>query len=213
MKLYSDTVTKLLWNTLTKLMSTDVFNSFRLVGGTSLSLQLGHKESVDIDLFTDSEYGSIDFPLLESKLVKIFTYVDSPVIDVVGTGQSYFIGNNENDSVKLDLYYTEPFVFPCIVEQNIRFASINEVVAMKLETIAGGGRKKDFWDIHELLNVYSMDEMIDFYLLRYPYGLSKDKLLQKVVDFSLAEDDFTPNCYKGKVWELIKLDLVNEVHK
>ena len=61
MRLHLNTVTNLLWNTLQKLMSIEEFNSFRLVGGTSLSLKLGHRESVDIDLFSDSEYGSIDF--------------------------------------------------------------------------------------------------------------------------------------------------------
>lgn len=211
MKLYLGTVTELLWDSLTKIMSADEFNPFVLVGGTSLSLQLGHRESVDIDLFTDSEYGSIDFNMLEKKLNDIFTYVEPPSVDIVGTGQSYFVGNNGIDSVKLDLYYTDRFVFPFIVEHNIRFASIEDVAAMKLETIADGGRKKDFWDIHELLNKYSIDEMIEFYLNRYPYGLSKDKLLQKVVDFSASEDDFTPNCYRGKAWELIKLDLIKEV--
>jgi len=108
--------------------------------------------------------------------------------------------------VKLDLFYTDPFVFPVILEQNIRFSSIEEVVAMKFEVIANGGRKKDFWDIHELLETYTLDEMIDFYLKRNPYGYSKDELLAKTIDFSKAEDDFTPNCYKEKVWELIKLD-------
>ena len=61
MGLHLNSVTNLLWNTLQKLMSIEEFNSFRLVGGTSLSLKLGHRESVDIDLFSDSEYGSIDF--------------------------------------------------------------------------------------------------------------------------------------------------------
>jgi len=63
--LHLNTVSDLLWDSLNKLMSVKEFNSFRIVGGTSLSLQLGHRESVDIDLFTDSEYGSIDFDKLE----------------------------------------------------------------------------------------------------------------------------------------------------
>ncbi|MET0636938.1 MAG: nucleotidyl transferase AbiEii/AbiGii toxin family protein [Chitinophagaceae bacterium] len=42
-------------------MNSPVFQPFRLVGGTSLSLQLGHRESVDIDFFTNADYGSIDF--------------------------------------------------------------------------------------------------------------------------------------------------------
>jgi hypothetical protein len=192
-------------------MNAEEFDSFSLVGGTSLSLRLGHRESVDIDLFTDAEYGSLDFDLLETKLDQLFPYVDKPFVDIVGMGKSYFIGNDENELVKLDLFYTDQFVYPTEVDQGIRFSGLEEIAAMKLEVISTGGRKKDFWDIHELLNMYSLDEMIDFYLKRNPYGLSKDELLQKIIDFSAAEDDFTPNCFRQKVWELIKLDIQKSV--
>jgi len=76
MKLYLNTVSDLLWLTLQKLMSIDNFNSFRLVGGTSLSLQLGHRKSVDIDMFTDAEYGTIDFAKLEAVLRSNFPYIE-----------------------------------------------------------------------------------------------------------------------------------------
>ncbi len=59
-------------------------------------------------------------------------------------GKSYFIGNGKNDLVKLDLFYTDPFIYPYLVEKDVRFASIEEIVAMKLEVIANGGRKKEF---------------------------------------------------------------------
>lgn len=194
-------------------MKIDEFNCFRLVGGTSLSLQLGHRESIDIDLFTDKDYGTIDFSMLEAKLVETFPYVDYQRIELVGMGKSYFIGNNKHELIKLDLFYTDTFVFPIIHKQNIRFSSIEEVIAMKLEIIANGGRKKDFWDIHELLNKFTLEEMIEFYLKRNPYSYSKDDLLSKMIDFSNAEDDFTPNCYRGKAWELIKLDFEKLVNK
>jgi len=80
----------------------------------------------------------------------------------------------------IDLFYTDPFVFPCIVEQNIRFSSVEEVVAMKFEVIAQGGRKKDFWDIHELLEKYTLNDMIDFYIKRNPYGDTKKELLNQI---------------------------------
>lgn len=56
--------------------------------------------------------------------------------------------------------------------------------------------------------------MIDFYIKRNPYGYSKNELLTQIVDFSVAEDDFTLNCYKDKDWEILKLDfeeLINEI--
>ena len=206
MKLHTNTVSLLLWDTLNKLMALEVFNPFRMVGGTALSLQLGHRESVDIDLFTDSAYGSIDFREIEQILKSNFSYVDFHMNETIGLGKSYFIGNNENELVKLDLFYTDPFVFPLISAQNIRLASLEEIAAMKMEVIAQNGRKKDFWDVHELLEKFSLNEILDFYLKRNPYGYSKEELLFKVIDFETAENDFTPNCFRGKVWELIKLD-------
>lgn len=213
MTLYLNTVSDLLLDALKKLMSIEAFNSFRIVGGTSLSLQLGHRESVDIDLFTDSEYGSLDFTILEEILFKTFSYVETISVGPVGMGKSYFIGDNKENLVKLDLFYTDSFVFPCVIEQNIRFSSLEEVAAMKFEVIAQGGRKKDFWDIHELLERYTLDRLIDFYLKRNPFGFTKDEILIKVIDFSVADNDFTPNCFRDKDWEIIKLDFEELVEK
>lgn len=61
--LYWNTVNTHLKEYLLTLMKLPSFADFRLVGGTALSLHLGHRMSVDIDLFTDKEYGSIDFEI------------------------------------------------------------------------------------------------------------------------------------------------------
>ncbi|WP_233357654.1 nucleotidyl transferase AbiEii/AbiGii toxin family protein [Haloflavibacter putidus] len=192
-------------------MTIEEFNSFRLVGGTALSLQLGHRESIDIDLFTDAEYGSIDFSSLEEILNDIFPYVVTSAVGEVVFGRSYFVGKDEHNAFKLDMYYTEPFAFPIVEEGNIRLASNEEIAAMKFEVIANVGRKKDFWDIHELLDIFTLEQMLDFYEQRNPYGATREELLIQCIDFSLAEDDLTPNCYKDKVWELIKIDIEEQV--
>ena len=179
MKLYLNTVSDLLWDSLKLLMQTKEFNDFRIVGGTSLSLQLGHRESVDIDLFTDVEYGTVDFKILEKKLDELFPHVEYPTVEEVGMGKSYFIGNNKTDLVKLDLFYTEKFIFPILKEEGVRFSTIEEIAAMKLEVIANGGRKKDFWDLHELKDIYSIGEMIDFYIQRNPYGANRNEIIKQ----------------------------------
>ncbi len=61
--LHYETVSPMLKDVLTELMENELFVLFRLVGGTNLSLRYGHRKSVDIDLFTDAEYGSLDFIL------------------------------------------------------------------------------------------------------------------------------------------------------
>ena len=76
MMLYYNTVNQLLRETLDLLMKAETFKDFRLVGGTALSLQLGHRESVDIDLFSDVSYGNIDFDAIDLFLNQHFQYVD-----------------------------------------------------------------------------------------------------------------------------------------
>jgi hypothetical protein len=61
MIIHYNTVTPLLKEVLDILLKEEIFAPFRLVGGTNLSLRLGHRMSDDIDLFTDAEYGSLDF--------------------------------------------------------------------------------------------------------------------------------------------------------
>lgn len=60
MKLHKETVSPNLLMILEKLMSSEVFRDFTLVGGTALSLQRGHRRSIDIDMFTDVEYPNMD---------------------------------------------------------------------------------------------------------------------------------------------------------
>jgi hypothetical protein len=78
--LYYNTVNDLLKNSLITLMTIPLFQNFRLVGGTALSLQIGHRESIDIDLFSDAAYGTINFEEIETLLRANFNYVDSSTV-------------------------------------------------------------------------------------------------------------------------------------
>lgn len=210
-KLHYNTVTPLLKSILEKLMEANEFAQFRLVGGTALSLYCGHRMSVDIDLFTEAEYGTIDFQDIEDYLVKQFTYVDFNNLPV-GMGKSYFIGNDSQNAIKLDLYYTEPFIDDVIEVDAIRMATIEEIIAMKIDVIQRTGRKKDYWDLHELKDQYNIKDMLGFHLKRYPYTHNKKQILNNFVDFEEANDDFDPVCLRDKYWEFIKLDLIDFVN-
>ena len=88
-------------------------------------------------------------------------------------------------------------------------ASKEEIAAMKLELIGRGGRKKDFWDVHELLDSMSIHDMLSYYEKRYPYGHTKENLIQSLTKFDSADDDFDPDCLRQKHWDLIKLDFLD----
>lgn len=205
--LFWNTVTPLLKTALTKMMDNGPFQQFRLVGGTSLCLQLGHRSSVDIDLFTGASYGSVDFKVIDSFLRETFAYVSEPQPGVIGIGMSYLIGDHENESLKLDLYYTEPFIQAELIIAPYRLATIEEIIAMKIDIVQRGARKKDFWDLHELLDKYTPSQMIELHKTRYPYNHVENEIQANFTNFKIADDDFDPICLKGKYWELIKFDI------
>lgn len=207
--LFYKTVSPLLLGVLRSLMASREFDKFRLVGGTGLSLYRGHRESIDIDLFTDALYGSIDFNKIDSFLRSHYRYVDTSSSDIIGFGKSYFVGESENNSIKLDLFYTDAFIDDVTLIDNIRLASIEEIIAMKLDVIQRGGRKKDFWDIHELMDEYSIDNMFSLHKKRYPYGHERVHLINQFTQFKDADGDFDPVCLRQKDWELIKIDIID----
>jgi len=194
-------------------MQLEDLKDFRLVGGTSLSLQLGHRMSIDIDLFTDVAYDSIDFNRIDDLLTSTFLKVEMGYGGNNSMGKSYYVGKSIDDLVKLDIFYTDTFVYPEQTIEGIRFAGLEEIAAMKLEVIGNIGRKKDFWDLHELLDHYSIAQMIAFYEKRYPYSYSKEEILSKLTFFENANEDFDPICLRKKYWELIKLDFEERVRK
>ena len=208
-ELQYQTVKPILRFTLERLMGLEEFTPFRLVGGTSLSLRYGHRMSDDIDLFTDAEYGSLDFHKLQEILRKEFPYCQGDCGDIVGFGASYIVGNSKDDCVKLDLFYTDPFIKPMEIFGNIRLAAVEDIVAMKMDVVSRGGRKKDFWDLHMLRDHYSIDQMLSLYEERYPYGATKEECTSGLTNFSVADSEPDPICLQEKVWQLIKLDYVN----
>lgn len=210
--LYYNTVNPLLKSILQTLMEAEEFSTFRLVGGTALSLQLGHRISIDIDLFSDVSYGNIDFEKMDRFLENTFPYVEHLSI-LPALGKSYRVGNSKMDYVKVDVFYTDEFISEYLTVDGIRIASIEEIIAMKMEVIQNIGRKKDFWDIHQLLDQYSIHEMIDLHERRYPYSHDRELIIKNLTNFSLADNEPDPNCLEGKYWELIKLDIEENIKR
>lgn len=141
-----------------------------------------------------------------------YPYVDTNDFAEIGFGKSYYIGNSEQECIKLDLFYTDAFIDDLVITDNIRMATVEEIIAMKLDIISRAGRKKDFWDIHELKDNYSINEMFALHEKRNPYNHNSALLITNFTNFSEADDDFEPDCLRGKHWELIKLDLIEFIN-
>ena len=215
MKLYYDTVSTPLLSILRKLMSSEVFKDFRLVGGTALALQRGHRRSVDIDLFTDLDYS--DMPV---EAMRVFLEKEFPVhrgtesMNMPANGYHIFLSEGQEPPIKADFFYTEPFIFPAIEEEGLRIADQREIAAMKLGVIGNQIlRQKDFWDVHDLLENYSLPEMIQWALQRDPYSFTKEDIIKGLQQVDQVQESPTgivslkPLSY----WELKVLDLMEEV--
>lgn len=53
---------------------------------------------------------------------------------------------------------------------------------MKMLAIVTGNRKKDYWDIHELLEYFTLDSMIEWGIKRHPYEISEEEILNKLMN-------------------------------
>lgn len=135
-----------------------VFENFMLVGGTALALHIGHRLSVDIDLFTRDE-----FPLQETieHLEEKYRF------------QLQFSHDNTLkgiiDGVFVDfIRHNYHFVNEPIRVEGLKIASKPDIAAMKVNAITGNGtRIKDFIDIYFLLQEYDFAEIIRFYREKY----------------------------------------------
>ncbi len=215
MKLYYETVSDSLLFILRKLMSSDVFKDFRLVGGTALALQRGHRRSVDIDLFTDLDYANMPLADMREFLEKEFPIHNGTESMIMpANGYHIFLSEGQEPPVKVDFFYTEPFIFPAIEEDGLRITDQREIAAMKIGVIGSQiYRQKDYWDIHEMLENYSLSEMIQWALERDPYSITRDDIINglqqvdKVQESPMGIVSLKPLSY----WELKVLDLMEEV--
>ena len=157
--LQKTTVEKETFKLLTELMDEPLLSSTRLVGGTALALQLGHRKSTDLDLFT-VETPNIDE--IVSMLQTKYNYLAQHISEKTTIGYI--------DGIKIDVInHPYKWLFKPITENNLRLASPGEITAMKLHAITNSGqRPKDFVDLAFLSQYYSYDKMVEMALKKYP---------------------------------------------
>jgi predicted nucleotidyltransferase component of viral defense system len=130
---------------LKKLQSEPFLSNFVLVGGTALSLQIGHRKSIDLDFFTVHDFES---SILIEQLSKNYN------LSVLHNTQQTIIGTI--DGIKVDfIRFRYPFIRPTIIINEIRMLSVEDIAPMKLDAIVGRGKKKDFYDLYFLLEDYN----------------------------------------------------------
>ena len=188
---------------LRSLMTMPLLSGTRLVGGTSLALQYGHRNSVDLDFF-----GSLDDDLLAFRdSLESISHVN--VIKETKTIRIYDI-----DGVKIDFvdYSRYPWLTDAVEKVGLRLASPKDIAAMKVNAIEGRGTRKDFIDIYFILQHYSLNEILGFYQEKYPEH-SLFRALMSLSYFEDAEKQMMPKMYVSVSWEEMKAYIIKEIEK
>jgi predicted nucleotidyltransferase component of viral defense system len=182
---------------LKKLMDLPSLQPFSLVGGTALALRYGHRSSVDLDLFFHEKFNHPQIiEELETTFRQRFVYKQQQT----QFGLFCFV----ND-IKVDIvHFPHQPIAPIDEEDKIRMYSNADISAMKIQAILGRGKKKDFWDLLELLQHYSLQQLIDWHKLKYPSQMLAISIPHAITYFADAEESETPVSYKGQTWEQIK---------
>jgi len=193
--LRTETVTADTLELLKVLTRDEKLTDFFLVGGTALSLQIGHRISIDIDLFSAHSFDN------------------NEMLEYLRANYDFrmnFIAKNtlkgQIKEIKTDLI-THPYAFVKDLQtvEGIRMVSLEDIAAMKLNAISGNGtRLKDFIDVAFLSRYLSLTQMMDAYERKYasrnPVMIAKSLLYHRDIDFNENVQMMTPK-YS---WKLIE---------
>ena len=176
------------------------FTGMRLVGGTALALQIGHRKSIDLDFFGNIDFENIYTADTFKNFKKVITLKSSKHINIFSI-----------DDVKVDFVnYTYPWIQSKILIDGIRLAGIQDIAAMKLAAVTGRGSRKDFIDIFFLLQKFNLKQLMDFYSKKY-YDGSEYMVLKSLTYFDDAEEDTSVDMIQKISWTKVKKNILDAV--
>jgi len=179
---------------------------FYLAGGTALALQIGHRDSLDFDFYTEKKFDSQklreEFDKRFKKVQEIHIAEGTLGLDVDGIGVSFF-------------KYSYPLIRPLEKMESIYLASKEDIAAMKIIAISQRGKRRDFVDIYFLITEFGLEKIIEFVKEKYPmFNIYVG--LQGLVYFKDADEDPEKGRFrllKEVEWEGVKDYILKETNK
>ena len=200
--LHKSTISAKALELLIQLQELPLLQNFYLAGGTGLALRLGHRISVDLDFFTPMEFDTNE---LGSQIPpeKNFTILANSRNSI-----TFDINGVKTEFIRLDY----PLLKPVTEIEGVKIASLEDIAAMKINSVINRGSKKDFFDIAELLHSFSMKEIISFHTEKYQH-FTMLIVLKSLIYFEDAEIEPDPISVNNTTWEHVKSSLQKEINQ
>ena len=204
MNIFTETLPKATKNILNKIKTVPDLQSFYLSGGTALTLQLGHRESEDLDFFTREKFNP---QLVQEKLSKINPLESTHIEE--GTLNTFL------EKVKLQfLYYPYNLLEKPYEWNGINISSVIDIASTKLITVSDRGSKKDFIDIYVILKERTLTELFNKLEEKYlNIKYNQTHILKSLVYFEDADAQPMPRMHIDIKWEEVKKALIEMVKK
>ena len=176
---------------------------FALADGTSLALQLGHRHSIDLDIFSPTLFDTREIELILSSASSLeFEFVNR-------SSRMLFAYLNK---IKCDFVH-EPasLIQPFVQFDGVNYFHVEDIAAMKMHTICGRGKKKDFFDIYVLVETFGWNQMLEWFEKKY--GTNQFYFLwRSITYFNDADEDADIEGYSPftKNWDDIKKYIVEK---
>lgn len=185
---------------LKEIQALDEFKDTRLVGGTALALQLGHRKSIDLDFFGKFETSLEELTAILSEF--------STVTPVSSSRMMRFLVVN---GIKVDIVsYPYDWIDSPVRAEGVALAGVKDIAAMKLSAITNRGTKKDFIDYYFLLKQYPLEELIELYRKKYR-DAQLFTAIKSLSYFEDAESDPMPDMIVPVDWGDVKSTIRKEV--
>jgi len=198
-------MSKIFWNTITVDMHlildgfsrSRIGNRFYLAGGTALSLQIGHRLSIDLDFFSPTE----DIPTVRAELENALAPFQSTLADS-SWGNLVYLAKD----VRIGFYgYGFSLVAPVVEIDGIRLASIEDIALMKLDAMLSRAARKDFYDLYFICKNISLKQLFKKADQKYPSVRDfETQTTKRLVYFENAENESEPSLIDNVPWQTVK---------
>ena len=184
---------------------------YTLVGGTALSLQLGTRQSEDLDFMSwrksKNEQREVDWPSIKKELETIGNIENIDILDIdhvefiVAGVKVSFYANPNRSPLKAEIIYLN----------NLKLADLTAIGAMKMEVMLRRSKFRDYYDIYSLLKAnISLSEMIESALKYSQHRLKSKNLLAMLTksDRFIEDSNFKT---LNPIYDITSVDIENTI--